>query len=69
MPFPIVHDQTLELTKRFTELHPKGGPGDSDITRPTTVVIGKNGKIKFVSVYDNIRHRPDPDDLLRIVSE
>lgn len=67
MPFPILHDTTLELTRRFTEIHPKAGPGDTDITRPTTVIIGKNGKVKFVSAHTSLRWRPDPDELLRVV--
>jgi peroxiredoxin len=37
------------------------------VARPATVVVGKDGKVQSVTQYDDIRLRPDPEDLLRIL--
>jgi peroxiredoxin len=69
LPFPILRDADLAVTRRYGTVHPKGGPGNADIPEPTTVIVGRDGKVLWVNQYPDIRTRPDPEDLLRILRD
>jgi peroxiredoxin len=67
LPYPILRDADLAVSRRYAGLHPKGGPGETDIPRPTTLIIGKDGKVRSISQYSDARTRPDPEDLIRVI--
>lgn len=65
LPFPVLPDPDLEVTRQYTAVHTQGGPRGTDVARPTTVVVGMDGRVRAVTMYDDIRLRPDPEDLLK----
>lgn len=67
LPFPLLSDPDLKVTRKYTAIHAQGGPGKTDVARPATIVVGEDGKVRSVTMYDDIRLRPDPEDLLRIL--
>src|SRR5439155_403965 len=44
-----------------------GGPDGQDVPRPATVVLDRDGVVRWFSVSRNFQVRPDPDDVLRAV--
>ncbi len=42
---------------------------DADTVVPTVVMTNENGHLIFAQIADNYRHRPEPDDFLRIFDE
>jgi peroxiredoxin len=67
LPFPVLSDPDLAVTKLYAGVHPKAGPGGSDQARPTTVIVGKDGAVKWVNQYDEVRSRPDPAELAAVL--
>jgi peroxiredoxin len=48
-------------------VHPRGGPNGEDVPRPATVVVDRDGVVRWVSVSNNFQVRPDPAEVLRAV--
>ncbi len=46
-------------------MHEGGGPEGQDVPRPATVVLDRDGVVRWFSVARNYQVRPDPDDVLR----
>jgi peroxiredoxin len=65
--FRFVQDRELAVTRRYGLVHPGGGPGGQDVPRPATVVLDRDGVVRWLSVSRNVQIRPDPDDVLRVV--
>jgi peroxiredoxin len=65
--YRFVADSDLAVTRRFGLVHPRGGPHGEDVPRPATVVLDREGVVRWFSVTSNLQVRPDPDDVLRAV--
>lgn len=63
LPFPTLSDPDLEVTKKYGLVHPKAY-GGKDAPRPTTIVLGQGGLIRWIRAAESIRHRPAPDEVL-----
>jgi peroxiredoxin len=48
-------------------VHSRGGPEGQDVPRPATVVVDREGVVRWFSVSGNYQVRPDPSDVLRAV--
>ena len=48
-------------------VHPGGGEGGQDVPRPATIVIDRNGVVRWARFADNIQTRPDAREVLRAV--
>jgi peroxiredoxin len=48
-------------------VHARGGPEGEDVPRPATVVLDRDGVVRWFSVSRNFQVRPDPGDVLRAV--
>jgi len=65
--YRFLADGDLALTRRYGLLHARGGPRGEDVPIPTTVVIDRQGIVRWLSIGDNYQVRPDPQDVARAV--
>ena len=65
--YRFLADRDLAVARRYGLLHAGGGPHRQDVPRPATVVLDRNGVVRWFSVSRNVQVRPDPDDVLRAV--
>jgi len=55
------------VTRRLGLVHQGGGEGGKDVPRPATVVIDRQGIVRWAAYADNVQSRPDTQDVLRAV--
>lgn len=60
-------DRDLAVARRFGLVHERGGPEGQDVPRPATIVLDRDGVVRWFSVSRNFQVRPDPGDVLRAV--
>ena len=65
--FRFLADRDLAVTRRYGLAHAGAGPDGGDVPRPATVVVDRDGLVRWFSVSKNVQVRPDPDDVLRAV--
>jgi peroxiredoxin len=65
--YRFVADRDLAVTRRYGLVHAGGGPNGGDVPRPATVVIDRNGVVRWFSISRNYQVRPDPGEVLRAV--
>lgn len=62
LPFPVLSDVDLEATKKYGLVHEKGMM-TRDVPRPTTMLIDKDRKIRWMRAETSMRTRPDPEEI------
>jgi peroxiredoxin len=65
--YRFLTDGDLTVTRRYGLVHARGGNKGQDVPRPTTVVIDRQGIVRWLSLADNIQVRPEPGDVARAV--
>jgi len=65
--YRFVADRDLAVTRRWGLVHAGGGPTGQHVPRPATVVIDRDGVVRWYSISTNYQVRPDPGDVLRAV--
>jgi peroxiredoxin len=65
--FRFLADRDLAVTRRWGLVHPGAGPDGQDVPRPATIVLDRDGVVRWFSVSRNYQVRPDPDEVLRAV--
>ena len=65
--YRFVADRDLAVTRRWGLAQAHGGPDGQDVPRPTTVVLDRDGVVRWFSVSRNFQVRPDPGEVLRVV--
>jgi len=65
--YRFLADRDLAVSRRYGLVHPRGGPNGEDVPRPATLVLDRDGVVRWVSVSRNFQVRPDPGDVLRAV--
>ena len=65
--YRFLADRDLAVTRRYGLVHPSGGPDGRDVPRPATVVVDRDGVVRWFSVTHNVQVRPDPGDVLHVV--
>lgn len=65
--YRFVADRDLAVTRRYGLVHAGGGSHGQDVPRPATVVLDRDGIVRWLSVSRNFQVRPDPGDVLRAV--
>jgi peroxiredoxin len=65
--YRFLADRDLGVARRYGLVHPRGGPNGEDVPRPATIVLDRDGVVRWVSVSRNFQVRPDPGDVLRAV--
>jgi peroxiredoxin len=62
LPFPVLSDAGLEATKKYGLVLEKGLMGQ-DVPRPTTLLLDKDRKIRWMRAETSARIRPDPEEI------
>ena len=65
--YRFLADRDLAVTKRYGLLHPRGGEKGQDVPVLATVVLDRDGIVRWLTVADNYQVRPDPTDVARAV--
>jgi peroxiredoxin len=65
--YRFVSDADLAVTRRYGLIHAGAGPNGTDVPRPATVVLDRDGVVRWFSVTRNYQVRPDPDVIVKIV--
>ena len=65
--YRFVADHDLAVTRRYGLVHAHGGADGQDVPRPATVVLDRDGVVRWFSVSRNLQVRPDPNVVLRVV--
>jgi peroxiredoxin len=65
--YRFLADVDLAVTRRYGLVHAGGGADGQDVPRPATVVVDREGIVRWVSVSRNFQVRPDPVDVLRVI--
>jgi len=67
LAYRFVADSDLAVTRRYGLVHARGGEHGEDVPTPTTVVLDRDGAVRWLWIADNFQVRPDPDDVLQAV--
>ena len=65
--YRFVADPDLAVARRYGLVHAHGGPDGEDVPRPATLVLDRDGVVRWFSISRNFQVRPDPKDVLRAV--
>jgi peroxiredoxin len=65
--YRFVADRDLALTRRYGLVHARGGQHGEDVPVPMTVVLDRDGVVRWLWISHNFQVRPDPDAVLRAV--
>jgi peroxiredoxin len=65
--YRFVADRDLAVARSWGLVHPRGGPDGQDVPRPATIVLDREGIVRWFSITRNYQVRPDPADVLRAV--
>jgi peroxiredoxin len=65
--YRFLADADLAVTRRYGLVHARGGNRGQDVPRPTTVVVDRQGIVRWLSLADYIQVRPDAADVARAV--
>lgn len=64
--FLFLSDPKAEVIRRYELLHPRGGPDETDISRPAEFLIDRTGIVRWENFTEDIRVRPRGDELLAV---
>ena len=67
MSYRFLADTDLTVTRRVGLVHAGGGEGGKDVPRPATIVIDRQGVVRWATFSDNVQSRPDAREVLRVV--
>lgn len=62
LPFPVLSDSELEATRKYGLVLEKGLLG-KDVPRPTTILLDKDRRIRWMRTETSARIRPDPEEI------
>jgi peroxiredoxin len=65
--YRFLADADLAVTRRVGLVHAGGGEGGKDVPRPATIVIDRQGVVRWAALSDNVQARPDSREVLRAV--
>lgn len=63
--FPLLSDPKAEVIRRYDLLHPGGGPGGTDISRPGEFLLAPDGTVRWVNLTESALVRARPDEVLK----
>ena len=65
--FPFLSDSKAEVIRRYGILHPRAGPDDHDIARPTEFLVDASGMVRWVNMTNDVRVRARPENVLKVI--
>src|SRR5262245_29827219 len=57
--YQFVADTDLAVARRYGLVHARGGPDGQDVPRPATIVLDRDGVVRWLSLARNFQIRPD----------
>jgi peroxiredoxin len=63
----FLSDPKREVITRYGLLHPKSGYEGEDVSRPATLIIDKEGTVRWIRASTNLMVRPDPQEILGVL--
>lgn len=69
LPFSILSDTSREMIRGYGLVHTGGGRDGSDIAKPATVLIGGDGRVRWLHVGRTVVDRPDTAALLAALAD
>jgi peroxiredoxin len=63
--YRFVADPDLAVTRRYGLVHARGGQQGEDVPIPTTVVLDRDGVVRWLWISNNFQVRPDPNEVRR----
>jgi peroxiredoxin len=69
LEFPILSDPDLHTTDAYGLRHPGGGPDGQDIAHSASVLIDRDGIVRWVYVTQNVRVRPPPEVVVAAIDD
>ncbi len=67
LPYRFLADPKLEVIRRYGLEHAGAGRGGQDIARPATIIVDKQGVVRWISLPDYYSIRPDPQEIIAAV--
>jgi peroxiredoxin Q/BCP len=65
LTFPVLSDTQGEAIEAYGVVHVMGDPiNETDIARPATFIVDREGRVAWRHLPENWRIRPRPDELL-----
>ena len=68
LSFPLLSDEDEQVIKRYGLLH-KSGNGGADIARPATLLLDKEGVVRWAAYTESVNARPLPEAILQAANE
>ena len=65
--YRFLADPDLAVTRKLGLVHAGGGPEGRDVPRPATVLVDRNGVVRWTAFAANYQLRPDPEEVRRAV--
>ena len=65
----VLADEGRGLSDAAQLIHPQAGPGGKDIDAPTTILVDRQGTVRWLYRSPEIIARLSPDEVLRAVDE
>ena len=59
----LLSDSKRQVIESYGLVHP-GGHGGEDIARPATIIVDKDGVVRWIKVAPNFMVRPAPDEVI-----
>lgn len=69
LPFPILCDESREVTAAFGVLHKHGSPTKEDIPLPAMFLVARDGVVLWRRVATMIQDRPDPGEIIHAIEQ
>lgn len=63
----VLADEQRGLTEAVGVLHPHAGPGGTDAAAPTTILVDRNGIVRWVYRSDEVVARLAPEEVLQAI--
>jgi peroxiredoxin len=65
----LLSDSNREVITSYGLLHPRGGYEGEDVSRPATLIVDKEGIVRWIRASTNLMVRPDPQEILEILQK
>ena len=65
--YKFLADTDLAVTRRLGLVHAGAGPQGHDVPRPATILIDRDGIVRWAVFAHNYQLRPDRNEVLRAV--
>jgi peroxiredoxin len=69
LTFPLLSDESGEVSRRYDLFHAAGGPSKSAIARPAEFLVDSTGKVRWANLTSSVTVRARPEQVLKAFDE